>query len=102
MDHASSQETPWVIIKKSSQKGKIIESTDLWDTRILTIWLPDTDQILRLSPEEVAPLEDGRMYADRNMLVYLAAASRVRDLLSSKTLISLPSAVPAGSKGFLS
>lgn len=81
-------ETPWVIIKNTSQKGKVIDVADLWGTRILTVWIPDTDEILRLSPEEVEPVENGRIYAEKNMLIYLAAASRVRDTLSSKTLIS--------------
>lgn len=84
----NSQENPWVIIKNTTQKGKVIDTAELWGIRILTIWIPDTDEILRLSPEEVEPVEGGRMYADPNMLIYLAAASRVREALSSKTLIS--------------
>jgi hypothetical protein len=46
-------ENHWVIIKNSLQKGKVIETTELWGTTILTVWLPATDTIVRLSPAEV-------------------------------------------------
>ena len=55
MDKMSSQKHHWVIIKGSSQKGKIIESTELWGTSVLTVWIPNSDAILRLRPEEVEP-----------------------------------------------
>ena len=81
-------ENNWVIIKNSSQKGKVIEITELWSTTILTVWVPASDAIVRLSPAEVEPTSQSRFYGDENMLRYVAAACRVRDTLSSQTLIS--------------
>jgi ERCC4-related helicase len=81
-------ENRWVIIKNSSQKGKVIETTELWGSTILTVWVPVSDAIVRLSPEEVEPASQSRFYGDESMLRYIAAATRVRDTLSSSTLIS--------------
>jgi ERCC4-related helicase len=88
MDNVISQENHWVIIKNSSQKGKVIETYELWGTTILTVWVPASDAIVRLSPAEVEPTSQSRFFGDENMLRYVAAACRVRDTLSSQTLIS--------------
>ena len=84
----SSQEHHWVIIKNTSRKGKIIETTELWGTTILTVWIPNSDAILRLRPEEVEPASGSRFYSEKSMLKFIAAASRVRDTLYSQTFIS--------------
>ncbi len=81
-------ENNWVIIKNSSQKGKVIETTELWGSTILTVWLPLSDDIVRVASELVEPASQSRFYGDESMLRYVAAASRVRDTLSSQTLIS--------------
>ena len=78
----------WVSIKNTSQKGKIIEFTELWGTTVLTVWIPNSDAILRLRPEEVEPASGRRFYSEKSMLNFVAPASRVRDTLSSQTLIS--------------
>ena len=78
----------WVIIKNTSRKGKIIETTELWGTTILTVWIPNSDAILRLRPEEVEPASGSRFYSEKSMLKFIAAASRVRDTLYSQTFIS--------------
>ena len=66
----------WVIIKNSSQKGKVIETTELWGTTILTVWVPVSDAIVRLSPAEVEPTSQSRFFGDENMLRYLTFLER--------------------------
>lgn len=66
----------WVIIKNSSQKGKVIETTELWGMPILTVWVPVSDAIVRLSPAEVEPTSQSRFFGDENMLRYLTFLER--------------------------
>ena len=55
MEQVRSQENHWVIIKNSSQKGKIIESTELWGTSVLTVWIPNSVLVryIKLNEEEI-------------------------------------------------
>lgn len=77
----------WKYSIKHDQACKVIDVVALWGIDVYTIWLPGTEQVSRVSEEELKPL-DSLESASKNEISYIAAAGRILRALSENTLLA--------------
>lgn len=76
----------WVWSNLHQEPARIVSSETVWSKRNIQVWLPTSNKIGILSPEEVSDLE-GHGVTTTTGLSYILSAAKIIDLLYSGTAI---------------
>ena len=80
----------WVRHRATGQVGRVVEEQRLWGARVLRIWLPAADKVIRIATDQIEPL-DASAGADTGWrLVAAAAAARIADALAQDDVLVAP------------
>ncbi len=79
-------EGEWLYDGGRRLRCRVLECIDKWGHRAVRVWYPETQSILLVAPEVLAPIGDIRLSAEE--IAYVTAASRVVDALDENTLLA--------------
>ncbi len=80
----------WVRHRASGQIGQVIETTALWNVRLLRLWLPASDTVVRVAADQVESLDIGDSRATGWQMVATAAAARINESLAQENVLVSP------------
>ena len=78
----------WAWSQQYQQVCSVIDEEYLWGTKICKVWLPDQDTVIRVTSDQLKPLNDHSATISSHQIAYLAAASRVADALTQDLLLA--------------
>lgn len=77
----------WLFYKENRIVCKVIEKQTLWGQLFYRVWLPDQDAIVRVSADQLKPLEEA-CFDNPSYISYIASAARVSDALTQDVLLA--------------
>ena len=80
----------WLRHGPSGQVGRLVESQQLWGTRVLRLWLPSADAVVRVAEDQVEPLDHRAGRETLWRIVTAAAAGRIQDALGRDDVLVSP------------
>jgi superfamily II DNA or RNA helicase len=82
-------ESPWQYSTIQNSACKVIEEETLWGQTICLVWLPNKDEIVRVSRSALRPLNfDLQPNIEAGRIAFISAAAKVAELLESSTRVS--------------
>jgi len=82
---SSISEGDWVYAEPHRCVVKVIEKASLWGADIFRVWLPSTNTVVRLRPEQLSTQSS---VLSTHYLTYVASAARVADALTQDVLLA--------------
>ncbi len=80
----------WIRHRTTGQIGRVLEEQGLWGARVLRIWLPAADTVIRVAADQVEPLDAGAGAESGWRIVAAAAAGRIADALAQDDVLVAP------------
>lgn len=77
----------WYFSTDHKQLCQVIQTQSLWGETFCRVWLPDQDTVVRVRADKLKPISESQQMS-REMITYIAAASRVADALTKDVLIA--------------
>ncbi len=79
--------TDWQYSTEHRQPCLVIERQEIWGRSSCRVWLPASDQTVRVDAGSLRPITDADGWS-KERLIYLAAAARIADALSEDVLLA--------------
>ena len=73
-------------LPRHATSGQVIERLLLWGQASVRVWLPEKDAVVRVTEDELQPIDAAFPGVDR--ILYLAAAARIADALAENVLLA--------------
>ncbi len=80
-------ENQWHFIADQCLPCRVLDRQTLWGKTVCRVWLPSTNQVVRVDSEQLVPFPDAGAWT-RQHLIYLASAARVLDTLTQNILLA--------------
>lgn len=80
----------WVRHRATGQIGRVVEATELWGSRVLRLWLPVADTVVRVAADQVEALDVGGGRETGWRMVAAAAAARINEALAQEDVLVSP------------
>ncbi|MBF0213216.1 MAG: helicase, partial [Magnetococcales bacterium] len=77
----------WCHSSRHHAPCQLLETISIWNHPCCRIWLPDQNAIVRVSSDQLIPIEDAPDIT-ANHLTYLATAARIADTLTHDLLLA--------------
>ena len=82
--------TGWVRHRPSGRVGRVVDTQALWGSTVVQLWLPAAATMVRVTSDQVEPLDHNAGRATGWRLVAAAAAARIGDTLAQEDLLVSP------------
>lgn len=67
----------WVWLQEKQLPARIVDRQSLWETVSYRVWLPDTDQVIKLNADQLLPMNATDHGISPAAIAWLAAAARI-------------------------
>ncbi len=84
------QSGTWVRHRATGQVGRVVDATHLWGARVVRLWLPAVDTIVRVAEDQIEALDAGGGRETGWRLVAAAAAARINEVLAQEDVLVSP------------
>lgn len=87
-DFGSKMEHPWKYSILHKSPCKVIEEQELWGHKSIRIWLPLTNCVSQVCPEDLIPVSESGISSNPAYLAYIASAARVAEAVANDVLVA--------------